>query len=190
MTEFLEVVKNRRSIRAFKDKPVEKEKIDQLLDCALRSPTGRAIRPWEFIVVTDPDVLKRLANARGKGPNLAGAPLGIVALADGTMTDLWIEDTSIAATVIQLTAEALGLGSCWMQIRDRKYGDTGSSEDYVREVLGIPEKYRVECIIAVGYKKKKSSHTLMQRLKNSKLESTTTSFRNLSMSANRVTNCR
>jgi nitroreductase len=154
VTEFLEVVKNRRSIRAFRDKPVEKEKIDQLLDCALRSPTGRAIRPWEFIVVTDPDVLKRLANARGKGPNfLAGAPLGIVALADGTMTDLWIEDTSIAATVIQLTAEALGLGSCWMQIRDRKYGDTGSSEDYVREVLGIPEKYRVECIIAVGYKK-------------------------------------
>ena len=141
MTEFLEVVKNRRSIRAFKDKPVEKEKIDQLLIGA--KFRLKKLSDWEYVVNN------RMSEEMQSEENHFLAYLYSL---QGTMMIL-DRRHSIAATVIQLTAEALGLGSCWMQIRDRKYGDTGSSEDYVREVLGIPEKYRVECIIAVGYKK-------------------------------------
>jgi len=67
-------------------------------------------------------------------------------------SDVWIEDASIAATLIQLQAEELGLGSCWVQVRGR-YGENGeSSEDFVRELLNIPLPMQVLAIIALGHK--------------------------------------
>ncbi|MDD4264716.1 MAG: nitroreductase family protein [Firmicutes bacterium] len=153
MNDFIKLLKKRRSIRVFQDKPVEKEKIDQIVRNALLAPSARGRRTWEFVVVTDKETLNKLSNARGGGPNfLAGAPLGIVVIADGALSDMWTEDASIAATIMQLTTESLNLGSCWMQIRERSHSENLTAEDYVKQVLDIPEKYRVECILGIGYK--------------------------------------
>ena len=82
---------------------------------------------------------------------LAGAPFAIIVIADQESSDVWIEDASIAAAIIQLTAQDLDLGSCWIQIRERFHSKQVTAEEYIREVLGIPEQYSVECMIAVGY---------------------------------------
>ena len=147
-----DILKSRRSIRKFQNKEVEKEKIDAILKSALLSPSSRSIRPWQFIAVTDGELLQQLSLCREPGPQfLAGAPLGIVVIADKGSSDVWIEDASIAATIIQLTVQDLGLGSCWIQVRERFHTEQETAEEYIRKVLGIPEQYSVECMIAIGY---------------------------------------
>ncbi len=147
-----DILKSRRSIRKFQNKEVEKEKIDAILKSALLSPSSRSIRPWQFIAVTDGELLQQLSLCREPGPQfLAGAPLGIVVIADKDSSDVWIEDASIAATIIQLTVQDLGLGSCWIQVRERFHTEQETAEEYIRKVLGIPEQYSVECMIAIGY---------------------------------------
>ncbi|MCR4434756.1 MAG: nitroreductase family protein [Clostridiales bacterium] len=147
-----DLLKSRRSIRKFTGREVEKEKIDIILKSALLSPSSRAIRPWEFVAVTDKELLQKLSRCREYGPQfLAGAPLGIVVIADPEACDVWIEDASIASIIIQLTAQSLELGSCWIQVRERFYSGDQKAEDYIKGVLGIPAKYRVECIVAIGY---------------------------------------
>ncbi|MFZ5987518.1 MAG: nitroreductase family protein [Bacillota bacterium] len=148
----LELLKSRRSIRSFKDREVEKDKIDSILKGALLSPSSRGRRPWEFIAVTDKESLKKLSQCREHSSQfLEGAPLGIVVIADPEVCDVWIEDASIAAIIIQLISNSLGLGSCWIQVRERFHSSSRKAEDYIKEVLNIPGKYSVECIIAVGY---------------------------------------
>lgn len=148
----LDLLKQRRSIRRYQDRAVEQEKLDVILKSALLSPSSRGIRPWEFIVVTDKEILEKLSQCKAQSSHfLKDAPLGIVVIADTTASDVWIEDVSIASIIIQLTAQSLGLGSCWIQVRNRKTGDNKSSEDYIKDILNIPEKYSVDNIIAIGY---------------------------------------
>ena len=149
----LSVIKQRRSIRKFKTTPIEQSKIDQLVQAALLSPSSRGIMPWIFIVVTQTDLLLKLAETKQHGSSFIGnAPLAIVVAADSTLSDMWVEDTSIASIIIQLTAESLGLGSCWVQIRNRPHDENQTAEDYVQSLLNIPTTIKVESIIAIGYK--------------------------------------
>lgn len=114
--------------------------------------SSRSIRPWQFIAVTDSDLIKQLSLCKEHGSDfLADAPLAIVVIADRALCDVWVEDASIAATIMQLTAQDLGLGSCWIQIRKRLYKDQEMAEDYIKKLLEIPDKYSVECIMAIGY---------------------------------------
>jgi nitroreductase len=149
----LDLLKSRRSIRKFKDEEIEKEKIEKILKAGLLAPSSRARRPWEFVAVSDKELLSKLSFSRAEGSSsfLAKAPLGIVIIADKELCDVWIEDASIATTIIQLTAHSLGLGSCWIQVRERNYDNITSSEDYIKEILNIPPKYAVLCMLAVGY---------------------------------------
>jgi nitroreductase len=148
----ISVIQKRRSIRKFLDKPIEAEKIDLLLEAALRAPSSRGLNPWEFVVVTDKNLLAKLSRAKQHGSAfLKNAPLGIVVCADPEKCDVWIEDASIASILIHLAAESLGLGSCWIQIRERMHDEKKSAQDYIAETLHIPAKMRVESIMAVGY---------------------------------------
>ena len=147
-----ELLKSRRSIRKFQDKEIEKEKVDTILKSALLSPSSRSRRPWEFIAVTDKALLKKLSQCRDHSSAfLEGAPIGIVVIADTEACDVWIEDASIASIIIQLSAQSLKLGSCWIQVRDRNHSDNVTAESYIKEILKIPAKYSVECMIAIGY---------------------------------------
>jgi nitroreductase len=149
---FMEMIRKRRSIRKYEDRPVDPETVDRLVEAGLRSPSSRDLNPWEFVVVTEAADLKKLASAKPHGSSfLANAPLGIVVCADESKSDVWIEDCSIACTFIQLAAESLGLGSCWIQIRLRGHDDGTAAADHIREVLGIPDHLTVAAVVAAGY---------------------------------------
>jgi len=148
----LDLLKRRRSIRKFKPTPINPEKIERLVKAALLAPSSRNRCPWEFIVVDARVLLDKLSMAREHGSAfLKGAPLCIVVLGDEKLSDVWIEDTSIAAVFIQLMAEAIGLGSCWIQVRNRMHNADTTAEEYMRKTLNIPSNKRVESIIALGY---------------------------------------
>jgi len=148
----LELLRERRSIRKFQDRPLSVDQVMALEEAVLRSPTGRDSRSWEFIFVDDRLLLKKLADTRGNNSAfLAGASLGIVVLGNDAVTDTWVEDSSLAAIIAQLAAVQLGLGSCWSQVRNREHSPDRSAENYVREVLSIPDNLRVLCVIAVGH---------------------------------------
>ncbi|MGL5243893.1 MAG: nitroreductase family protein [Sarcina sp.] len=150
----IDFLKTRRSIRKYKDISIEDEKIENILKAALLSPSSKGKRPWEFMIIKDRDLLKKMSKCRlkGGGPFLANAPLGIVVLGDMQLTDVWVEDCSIATTLMQLEAHELGLGSCWIQVRKRMHDDEVTAEEYLKNILNIPEKYGVLCILSIGYK--------------------------------------
>jgi nitroreductase len=149
---FLDLISTRRSIRKFKNRPVEKEKIDILMEAALRSPSSRGLNPWQFIVIDDRSLLEKLSRAKPHGARfLKDAPLGIVVCADASKSDVWVEDAAIASIFIHLAAHDIGLGSCWIQIRKRDHDATMSADAYIKDLLNIPDTIRVESIMALGY---------------------------------------
>ncbi|MCM0082476.1 nitroreductase family protein [Geomonas sp. Red32] len=148
----IELLRKRRSMRAFTEQPVDAGTVETLVESLLRAPTSRGINPWEFVVVDDRELIGQLATAKQHGSSfLKGAPLAVVICADSTKSDVWIEDCSIAAILLQMTAQSLGLGSCWIQIRKRQRDKETTSEAYIQELLGIPDHVKVECMIAIGY---------------------------------------
>src|SRR5574340_493146 len=114
----MNLVRKRRSIRTYTREPVDRESLDLLVEAMLRSPSSRNRQPWEFVIVDDPQLLSKLSEAKEHGSGfLQNAPLGIVVCADSAKSDVWVEDCSIAAILVQMVAQSLGLGSCWIQIR-------------------------------------------------------------------------
>ncbi len=148
----LDILRKRRSIRRYKDREIESEIIEMLNEAALRSPSSRGINPWRFLFITDKAMLEALSRAKESGSGfLKGARLGVVICAMSDESDVWIEDCSIAAIILQLTGQSLGLGSCWIQIRKRMHSSSQSAADYIKEILHLPENMKVESMIAFGY---------------------------------------
>lgn len=148
----LDILRKRRSIRRYDDRKIEDGKIELLKEAALRAPSSRGINPWRFIFVTDKTTLQKLSKAKESGSGfLKGASLGVVICAVEGESDVWVEDCSIAAIILQLAGQSLDLGSCWIQIRQRMHNDSISSEDYIKQVLGLPDNFLVESMIAFGY---------------------------------------
>ncbi|WP_308774119.1 nitroreductase family protein [uncultured Bilophila sp.] len=148
----LELLKNRRSIRKFTNEPVSQEDIGSLLKAALLAPSSMGKKPVECIVVRDKETIACLKTYKKHGTTpLETAPLALVVIADSQKSDVWVEDASIVSILIQLEAEKLGLGSTWIQLR-RREGDGGPSEEAFRKELGIPERYGVLSVVAIGHK--------------------------------------
>jgi nitroreductase len=148
----LDSIIKRRSIRSFTDEQVSAEHIHSLIEAALRAPSSMGHRPWHFVVVTDKKMLAELASAKPHGGSfLKNAPLGIAICADPLKSDVWVEDASIAAVFIQLAAESLDLGSCWIQLRNRMHDEHTPAGRFAANVLGLPDGLEVECIIAAGH---------------------------------------
>jgi len=148
----IELLRKRRSIRTYTREPIDRQTSDLLLEALLRAPSSRGINPWEFIIVDDRELLVHLARAKQHGSAfLESAALAIVVCADSTKTDVWVEDCSIAAILLQLTAQSLGLGSCWVQIRNRPHDRSSTAETYVQKLLGLPAPIAVEAIIGIGH---------------------------------------
>jgi nitroreductase len=149
---FDELVKTRRSVKVYADRPVETEKIDAIVEAALRSPTGRAARPWAFVVVTDKALLGKLSVAKpGGAAFIKDAPACIVVCGDPSASGMWVEDCSIAAVTMQYAAQSLGLGSRWAQMKGNNFSDSQTSTQYIAELLDLPENLTVQCMIAIGY---------------------------------------
>ena len=155
-----DLLQQRRSVRKYRSQLVEPEKIAQLSEALLRAPTSRNFQPCEFVLVDDPEKLQKLSTAKSHGTSFfASAPLAVVIAADPEVSDVWIEDSSIAAIIVQLAAEQLGLKSCWAQLRLRQHNDELSASNYVRKLVGLPEGIEVPMVIAIGYPdEEKSGH--------------------------------
>ena len=156
----IDLLRTRRSIRQFTHKPVEKEKVEILVETMLRAPSSRSLNPWEFIVVEDKQTIEALSRAKAHGSSfMYGAKLAIVVCADPERSDVWVEDSSIASILLHLAAHDLGLGSCWVQIRKREHDQDTSSGQYIRNLLEIRDGLEVEAVIAIGYpKEEKPGH--------------------------------
>jgi len=149
---FNKLVEKRRSAKVYAARPVEAGKIDSIIEAALRSPTGRAARPWSFVVVTDKTLLEKLSVAKPLGAAFVkSAPVAVVVCGDPSVSGLWVEDCSIAAVTMQYAAHAIGLASRWAQMKGNNFNEGQTSTQYIAGLLGLPENLTVLCIIAIGY---------------------------------------
>lgn len=148
----LDAMLHRRSVRSYTDDPVSREQIEQILHAGLTSPTGKNLKSWEFVVVTDRDQLARFADGRrgGSMKMLTSAAAAIFVFGAVSASDVWCEDCSAAMANMHLMADSLGLGSCWIQGRLRYAEDGRPTSDFCRELLGVPEGYEMEAVLSIG----------------------------------------
>ena len=152
MENFESIITARRSTRKYAGQQLPADDVEKLLQSALLAPSSKNCKSWEFVAVEDKNMLQQLSVCKNSGGAfLEGCALAVVVLGNKTITDIWVEDATIAATYMQLQAEDLNIGSCWCHIRNRLLGEM-SSEQYVRDLLGIPAHFGVLCIIGFGYK--------------------------------------
>ena len=155
MSKFQDLLIQRRSIRKYTEDLLQPEETEMILKAALLSPTSKNSHSWQFVVVEDKAMLQKLANCKPHGSNfVANCALAIVVLGNPLVSDVWIEDASIASFAMQLQAEDIGVGSCWVQVRERQFDENITAADYVRNALEIPMPYEVLSIIAFGKKEK------------------------------------
>lgn len=146
--DVIEVIKKRRSVRSYTDRPVERDKIQRLLEAARSAPSASNRQEWRFVVVTDKKRRAALAEAANNQEFVAQAPVVIAACAehDGHVMRCgqacYPIDVAIAVDHMALQATAEGLGTCWIG---------AFYEDKVRQILGIPEEIRVVELLTVGY---------------------------------------
>lgn len=147
----LEVIKKRRSHRNFQNKPVEDEKLKEILKAAMFAPSARHLRPWEFVIVKDPKIKDLLAATKDGSSFVNLAPVIIVICVQ--KSHQWIEDGALVGANLYLEATNQDLGTCWVQIRGSQRPDGSSGEDYVRKLLKIPSPIHVLCLMPIGYPK-------------------------------------
>ncbi len=153
MTQFKDLVQQRRSHRKFTNEEIDEESVRLILRAALMSPTSKGQRAWQFVVVEDKSDLEKLSDAKDMGAQLIkGAAMAVVVLGNALQNDCWVEDGSIAAISMQYQAEELGLGSCWVQMRGRGLSDGTSADTVIRGILDIPDDLSVLCVVAFGHK--------------------------------------
>ena len=153
MDSFSKLIKTRRSMRKFTGEELTQEEVVALMKAALMAPTSKRSNAWQFVVVDDKDLLKQLSLCKEQAAQfIADAALAVVVMADPLASDVWIEDAAIASIYVQLQAEDLGLGSCWVQVRERFTASGIPANDYVHDVLDIPLQLQVLSIIAIGHK--------------------------------------
>jgi nitroreductase len=150
--QMMETFLNRRSVRSYTGEAVPMEKLNTIIMAGLSSASSRAIRPWDLIVVRDKDKLIEMSGCRLKGSSrmLAGADAAIVVVGDEERSDVWIEDCSVVMASMHLMASALGVGSCWIQGRDREAVDGETTEDFLRRILQFPSESRLLAILSLG----------------------------------------
>lgn len=155
--DFRELIIKRRSRRVYTGARIADDALSQIVEAGLLAPTGRNLHPAEVIVVREKEMLERLSHAKTGGSALiASADAALVVVGDTTRSDTWVEDCSIMMAYMQLAAEELGIGNCWVQIRSRQSqtllanGENLPSNAFVREALEIPEAYDVLAILALG----------------------------------------
>ena len=138
------LMKSRRSIRRYEPRPVPREALLEILDCARLAPSGYNLQHWRFVCVTDAAVKGRIAAAAlyGRFINEAGACIAVLGERDA---ECLVEDCCAATENIIIAAQAFGLGTCWVNSLRKEH-----SAD-VKRILEVPEGYELVSLITVGY---------------------------------------
>lgn len=139
---------HRISVRSFQDRPVEPEKIETILRAAMQAPSAKNQQPWEFFVVTDREVLKKLSEASPYGKMTAQAPVAIVSAyrKDCRLPAYAHVDMSIAMENLWLETDAQGLGGVWIgtaPIEERMLA--------VEKAINMPDNLRAFAVFPLGY---------------------------------------
>jgi nitroreductase len=144
--DFIEIAKKRYSVRSYKEKKVEEEKLERILEAAHVAPTAANLQPIRLIAVQSSEGLAKI----GKGANLYGAPLAVIVCADHRKA--WVRpfdkkratdiDASILTDHMMLQATELGLGSVWICY---------FKPDVISREFGLPDNLEPVNILAVGY---------------------------------------
>jgi nitroreductase len=151
MMDALTAIRERRSIKRYKEEPLSRETLEKLLAAGYDAPTGANRHPREFIVVTGRAALQTLGEVHPYCAWLKGASAAIVIAADAAKGRYWLEDSCASAENMWIAATALGLGMAWSAIYQA--GDaqeTARREAVVRSLLEIPENLNVPIVLAVG----------------------------------------
>ena len=156
----IEAIRNRRSIRKYKDQPVDEERLLKIIDCGRLAPSDSNTQPWNFIIVRSDEMRAKIAHVSHEQEWMFGAPIFIVCVADIRVTTSETEpmdideetpgiglkqiilDTAIASENIVLAAESMGLGTCWV---------SWYVQNEIRPLLGIPSDKYVVAVITMGY---------------------------------------
>jgi len=150
MNPTIESIFHRRSIRKYTDQPVEPEKLDLLLQAAMAAPTAMNCKPWEFVVVTDPDKLAQFRKRLIFGNR--NAPAAIVVCGNPRLSTnpaarlFWQQDCSAAAENILIAATGLGLATVWVGVHP-----VGEFVRVVRDIAKLPRRVTPLALIYVGY---------------------------------------
>ncbi|MEM3502922.1 MAG: nitroreductase family protein, partial [Nitrososphaeria archaeon] len=141
--DVFEAIQRRRSVRKYLDKEVPMELILKVLEAGRLAPSAHNSQPWHYIIVTDPEKRKKIAESGRWAGFLKNAPVVIVGLGDPEASPNWyVVDVTISMQNMVLEATELGLGTCWVGSFD---------QDTVKGILNIPEKYKVVALLALGY---------------------------------------
>jgi len=137
----------RRSVRKYEDRAVEESKIKILLEAGMAAPSGRNLKPWHFVAITDRKTLDLLAEAHPYGKMLFEATAAILVCGDIEISpDYWIQDCSAATENILVAAAGSGLGTVWLGCHPRE--DRVAA---IKGILDIPDEIGILSLIAVGY---------------------------------------
>lgn len=151
MEDLLQIMLNRRSVRNYSGEEVPEEAVRTILKAGLIAESNKNTRPWEMIVVRDKVKLKTMANCRTKGAELlARADVAIAVFGNPEITDVWVEDCAIVLAHMHLMADAIGIGSCWVQARNRRAVNGQSTDNYLKDLLGTPKHWGAVGILALG----------------------------------------
>lgn len=141
--DIISVIKKRRSVREYKKKKIPVSGLKKIVDAARYAATAMDIQPWEFVVVTDPAQLKRIAALTDHGKFIAGAAACIAVFS--ASVKYYLEDCSAAIENALLEAASLKIGSCWVA------GDKKQYAHAVAGLLGAPGTHRLVGLISLGY---------------------------------------
>ena len=142
----IKCIKERRSVREYTNKDIPKDILKEIIDCARLAPTANNLQPWDFIIVQDSILKKKISNLKNSNYYFVQdvTALIIVVCED---TKYYLEDGCAATENILLAAKAYGIGSCWV---------AGDKKDYANDVLkllNVPDRYKLISIISLGYPK-------------------------------------
>jgi nitroreductase len=146
--EFKEVIAKRQSTRDFTDQPVSDDQLNTILEAARIAQSGCNFQPWKFVVVRNVQIKNQLMQAANNQPHVGQASVVIAAIALDPRRMMPCEvpacavDLAIALENMALAAVDLGLGSCWIG---------AFSQNSVKKILGVPDKYRVDALLPIGY---------------------------------------
>lgn len=149
--DILSLLKYRRSIRLYQERPVPKELLLQILEAGRWAPTGANLQPWHFIVVTDPETRREMGKVARfffiKSSHVEKAPVILVLGFDQRKGKYGRYDVTLAGGNMMTMAQSLGLGTCWIGAFD---------ERKVKEILRIPDPIEVIALITLGYPDEKA----------------------------------
>jgi len=141
--ESIDAIKARHSSRSFLSRPIPRDSIEKIADCGRLAPTARKEEPWEFIVITGKEALRKLAGLTDHGTFIQSAACAIVVCCRDTK--YYLEDGCAATENMLVAAASLGIGSCWVA------GDKKPYCGAVLALLNVPSAFKLISIIALGY---------------------------------------